>query len=148
VRDSCCRGNFHGFFFKYIHELRLSEIRPLARRNEYKYESSVPHAGSKTHLGKTSLSLTVLTNVRARPRPCSSRRLFVLSSVLPRILLPTIVFLFDVFPRLQVTKTHHHMTFSLVIIARLKGSPGYVYGITAKKEKGERKRNSRKLFPR
>lgn len=97
----------------------------------------MPHAGSKTRLGKTGLSLTVLTNVRARPRP---RRLFVLSSVLPRILLPTIVSLFDVFPRLQVTKAHRRTTFSLVIIARLKGSPGYVYTATAKKKRKEKKK--------
>lgn len=95
----------------------------------------MPHVDSKTRLWKTGLSLTVLTNVRARPRP---RRLFVLSLVLPRILL-TIVPLFDVFPRLQVTKARRRTTFSLVIIARLKGSPGYVYRATAKKEKEREK---------
>lgn len=46
--------------------------------------------------------------------------------------------LFDVFPWLQVTKARRLTTFSLVIIARLKGSPGYVYRTTAKEKEREK----------
>lgn len=85
---------------------------------------SLSTGSSKTRLGKTGLSLTVLTNVRAR-----SRRLFVL----PRLYRESrcrrsyvSLSVSDVFPRLQVTKARRRTTFSLEIIARLKGPLGYV----------------------
>jgi hypothetical protein len=71
-KNSCWWSNFRGFLRVFA---SLLEIQPPARRSELEFSFSVPllllwtRASSKTHLGKTSLSLTVLTNVRARPRP-------------------------------------------------------------------------------
>jgi len=50
---------------------------------------------------------------------------------------------FDVFPRLQVTKARRRTTSSLVIISKLKGSPGYVRKSAQKKE-GKRRKEKRK----
>ncbi|KYN19797.1 Disintegrin and metalloproteinase domain-containing protein 12 [Trachymyrmex cornetzi] len=91
----CHRDDSRGFFSKYSRALTLrnttfsTEERARARFFVL-LGGSAPH-GLRDSLQEDWSLLNGLTNVRAKPRSYLPRRLFVLSSVLPRILLPTIV---------------------------------------------------------